>query len=229
MALTDPVDIYCERLMPGFWAEPVNALTNLAFPLAALWALVTALRLARETGRPIRLIDKLLITLAALIGLGSFLFHTFANRWSEWADTLPIWIFVGVYIYAAVTDRSGTSPRTRWITGTLVTAGIAYVLLSMANGEAADSNAVDPLNGSGQYAPALIAMIVVTVLSLKRRTKTAPWFAAATVTFLLSLAFRTVDMRLCTGFPLGTHFMWHVLNGAMIGLLLQAHIRSRQA
>ena len=26
MALTDPVDIYCERLDPGFWAEPLDVL-----------------------------------------------------------------------------------------------------------------------------------------------------------------------------------------------------------
>ncbi len=26
-----PIDAYCERLGPGVWAEPVNALTNLAF------------------------------------------------------------------------------------------------------------------------------------------------------------------------------------------------------
>lgn len=29
------IDHYCERTGPGLWAEPVNALTNLAFPLGA--------------------------------------------------------------------------------------------------------------------------------------------------------------------------------------------------
>jgi hypothetical protein len=32
----DPIDAYCERLGPGLWAEPLNALTNLAFIVAAL-------------------------------------------------------------------------------------------------------------------------------------------------------------------------------------------------
>ena len=31
----DRIDAYCERLGPAFWAEPVNALTNAAFPIAA--------------------------------------------------------------------------------------------------------------------------------------------------------------------------------------------------
>ena len=33
------VDLYCERTSPVFWAEPVNALTNLAFFLAAWFSL----------------------------------------------------------------------------------------------------------------------------------------------------------------------------------------------
>lgn len=229
MALTDPVDIYCERLGPGFWAEPINAITNLAFPLAALWALMVAVRLSRDTGKTIRPVDLTLMALAALIGLGSFLFHTFANRWSEWADTIPIWSFVGLYIYAAVTQPTSTKPRTKWITGTLLTLAVGYVLVSMANGEAADTNAVDPLNGSGQYAPALIALLIVSAITLWRRSPVAIWFALATVTFFLSLTFRTFDMRVCAGFATGTHFMWHVLNGLMIGLLLQARVRSARS
>ena len=33
----DPIDAYCERLGPGLWAEPLNAVTNLAFLVAALF------------------------------------------------------------------------------------------------------------------------------------------------------------------------------------------------
>ncbi len=35
-----PIDNYCERLGPGFRAEPLNAATNGAFLAAALYALV---------------------------------------------------------------------------------------------------------------------------------------------------------------------------------------------
>ncbi|BAB51018.1 msl4336 [Mesorhizobium japonicum MAFF 303099] len=35
--LLTPVDLYCERTGPGLWAEPANALTNLAFIAAGLW------------------------------------------------------------------------------------------------------------------------------------------------------------------------------------------------
>ncbi|MEM7623993.1 MAG: hypothetical protein AAF333_00030 [Planctomycetota bacterium] len=45
-----PIDIYCERRSTGFWAEPLNAWSNLAFWIAAAWT-VPALRRA---GRRLR-------------------------------------------------------------------------------------------------------------------------------------------------------------------------------
>ncbi|WP_417243033.1 ceramidase domain-containing protein [Celeribacter sp.] len=226
MALTDSVDIYCERIGTAFWAEPFNALSNAAFVLAALWALVTLSQRIKSGGAPAAPIDRALIALAALIGVGSFLFHTFANRWSEWADTLPIWSFVGLYVFAAITDAPRTTPRKRAITGGIVTLVVGYIVAMTATGEAAETNAVDPLNGSGQYAPALIALLIVTAIATRRRSPAARWFALATSAFLISLFFRTFDMAWCETWPVGTHFMWHLLNGLMVGFLLQARIRS---
>jgi hypothetical protein len=76
MALNDPIDLYCERLHAGLWAEPVNAASNLAFFLAAAGAYM----LWKREGKNDRFI-LLLIGLAVLVGIGSTLFHTFATRW----------------------------------------------------------------------------------------------------------------------------------------------------
>jgi len=80
---TTPIDLYCERLGPGFWAEPVNAWSNLAFPIGALWGWITAQRRGVLTPTLIAL-----LVLAALIGVGSFLFHTYANSWSDWGEAV---------------------------------------------------------------------------------------------------------------------------------------------
>ncbi|MEP1931714.1 MAG: hypothetical protein ABJJ37_10590 [Roseibium sp.] len=40
MALSDQVNNYCERLSPEFWSEPLNAVTNVAFIVAAVAAFV---------------------------------------------------------------------------------------------------------------------------------------------------------------------------------------------
>jgi len=34
------IDLYCERLDPGYWAEPLDALFDITFPLAAIWGFV---------------------------------------------------------------------------------------------------------------------------------------------------------------------------------------------
>lgn len=217
------VDIYCERTSATFWAEPFNALSNLSFPLAALWA--ASLARARGVKAPE---VWLLIGMAALIGLGSFLFHTFANGWSELADILPIWSFVAVFVLVAMHHIGGMAPaRVARVAGFVTLgAGLTVWLLAAGEGAVADGAAPDPLNGSGQYAPALLALLVFAGLTWRRQHPAAPWILAATLVFLTSLVFRTLDRDICAAFPLGTHFLWHLLNGLMIGVLLQMLIRT---
>ena len=82
------IDLYCERTGPGLWAEPVNALTNLAY-VAAAWALWHSARSSRTVGPGARLLIGLLVA----IGTGSMLFHTFATSWARILDEVPILLF----------------------------------------------------------------------------------------------------------------------------------------
>jgi hypothetical protein len=95
----------------------------------------------------------------------------------------------------------------------------------LANGEG-EASAPTALNGSEQYAPALIALLVFSFVTWRRRHPVWRWIWAATGVFCLSLVFRTIDLRVCESFPIGSHFMWHLLNGLMVGLLLQLLLRA---
>ena len=218
------VDIYCERTGPGFWAEPFNAVSNAAFVAAAIWGAVSARRLE------VRAFDAwLLIGLAGLIGLGSFTFHTFAQVWSGLADTIPIWSFVAAFVLIAMHRLGGMAWRrvAPWAVA-IVALAIATVLF-LANGEggtAAAPPAPDPLNGSGQYAPAVVALAAFAIFTRLRRHPAATWIAACLATFLVSLTFRTLDRDLCDTWSVGLHFIWHLMNGLMIGLLLQMLVRT---
>lgn len=216
------VDIYCERTGPGFWAEPFNALSNLSFVLAALWGGLTARRLGRHEGDA-----WLLIALAGLIGLGSFTFHTFAEAWSELADTIPIWSFVAAFVLVAMHRLGGMAWRrvAAWAGAVVLAAGMTVWLLATGEGSAAAA-APDPLNGSGQYAPAVAALAAFAVFTRARGHAAAPWLAACLAVFLVSLTFRTLDRDLCGALPFGLHFVWHLLNGLLIGLLLQMILRT---
>ena len=44
----------------------------------------------------------------------------------------------------------------------------------------------------------------------------------------LSLTFRTLDAPLCAALPLGTHFLWHILNAVMLGWMIAVYVSHRK-
>ncbi len=44
--------------------------------------------------------------------------------------------------------------------------------------------------------------------------------------FTLSLTLRTLDQPLCSAWPYGLHFLWHLLNATVLGLLALAALRA---
>ncbi|MFD1881140.1 ceramidase domain-containing protein [Paracoccus pacificus] len=230
LSLTAPVDIYCERLGPAFWAEPANAISNMSFIAAAIWGWREARR--RDESNPLVWV---LIALAFTIGIGSFLFHTFAQVWASYADTIPIWSFVALYCFVALSRLGGVRPGIV-AAGALALIAVLTVWRLAAPETAPETTPAadvprgpDPLNGSGQYAPAVVAFIIFTIIAFWRHHPLRWWVAGAGLVFLLSLTARTFDRDLCTAFPLGLHWIWHLLNGFMIGLVLQILIRSAPA
>jgi hypothetical protein len=210
-----PVDSYCERLGPGFWAEPLNAVTNAAFLVAALYALVLWLRAGARDWPALWL-----IAVTFIVGAGSFLFHTFANRWSLLVDVLPIAVFIYSYFLLAMRRYLGLG----WIVAIAVTA--LFVLFNMSFGRLWFS--VLPgvtLSGSVGYIPAALALLAVGIVCLLSGTKDAGRaLLAAACVFALSLLFRSIDDTICATIPAGTHFLWHGLNALVLFILMKAAI-----
>src|SRR5262249_32960285 len=46
--------------------------------------------------------------------------------------------------------------------------------------------------------------------------------------FVVSLTFRIVDLDVCATWPLGTHFLWHLFNAAVLYTVLRGAIAERQ-
>ncbi|GAB4392055.1 MAG: ceramidase domain-containing protein [Kiloniellaceae bacterium] len=205
------IDLYCERVGPDFWAEPLNAVTNLAFIIAGLLLVVALRRAGPEVRR-----DPAILTLVALIfaiGIGSGLFHTFAVAWAVLADVVPIALFILLYMYLAL-RRLVALPL--W--GCLV--GVAIVL-SLTVGM--------PLTygfSVSTYGVALTAMLGVGgFLHFGRHHPAGRSILVAAGVFALSLAFRTADLPLCAALPIGTHFLWHMLNAVVLHNLTRTMMR----
>ena len=206
MALNHQLDNYCERIDPSFWAEPVNAVTNVAFLIAAVvcWGMLGG---KRDPGA------RILTVLLFAIGVGSFLFHTYATRWALMADVLPSTAFILAYVYLATTRFFDL----RWFWGL---AAVVLFFPYSAGVSAAVGAAFGPLNGSVGYIPVALLILGYAAAVLPRDGQAARGLAIGGAILSLSLLFRTVDEALCPAIPLGTHFLWHVLNGIMLGWMI---------
>ncbi len=210
------VDYYCERLQPSFWAEPVNALTNALFLMAAV-AIILRMRASGRRDLPV----MLLAFVVAMTGVGSFLFHTLANRWSLLADVIPIAIFIYGFFFLAM-RRFLEMSIVAAVAATVAFAGGAYLAAPMLR----------PIIGSSAgYVPALLAIFGVGFAAMRskygvRGEETARNLFIAGSVFFVSLGFRTLDAPLCSILPMGTHFMWHTLNALTLFLLMRAAMRA---
>lgn len=201
MDWTRAVDGYCERMGPEFWAEPVNALTNLAFVVAA------AVMWRRTFG-----VGRVLCGILAAIGIGSFLFHTFAQAWAGLADVLPILLYVLVYIYAANRDFWGLG---RW-----AALGLTALFFPYAAATVPLFGLIPGLGGTAAYGPVPLLIAIYAVLLRHRAPATARGLMIGVLILLVSMTARTLDGVSCAVLPFGTHFLWHLLNAVMLAWMI---------
>jgi hypothetical protein len=202
------VDLYCERIGPGFWAEPVNAFTNIGFVFAA-W-IVWRFAVHKQTQ------DSSIAVMTgviAAIGIGSFLFHTMATPLTRWMDIIPIFMFQLLYI-GFYTRRIINLP----------VAVIGILLIVFVAAAVYGRQFPDVINGSLIYAPALLVIIILGWYHYQGRKVERGLLLAAASIFLLSIFFRSIDNMICPRFVLGTHFLWHILNAVVIYLAMRALI-----
>lgn len=199
---------YCERCGPGLWDEPINAASNASFLIAA----AAAWAFARRRGAASAGV-RVLVALALAVGAGSALWHTFATAWAMWLDVVPIALFECAFLWLYARRAGAGRP--------VVAAGlVAFVALGFVLG------GVPWLNGVLAYAPALAVVGAVAAHHYRTAPRERWLLPAATGLFAAALVCRTIDLVVCRQFPIGTHFLWHVLNGgvlyaAMRGVILR--------
>ena len=204
----EAVDGYCERIDASFWSEPLNALTNIFFLVAAVWVL-------RREG--LNSTARILALILGIIGAGSFLFHSFAQAWAGALDVLFILLFTLLYLFAASKDFMG-APRSIALVITL-----GYFPFSII---------VDwltlPLTFLGStriYMPMPILIILFSLLLYKRLPIVSRGLAVGAFILVISMLARILDVPLCQKIPLGTHFVWHVLNAVMLAWMIEVYRR----
>ncbi|PZX19722.1 ceramidase [Palleronia aestuarii] len=201
MDWTAQIDGYCERMGPGLWAEPVNAVTNLAFLVVAIWLWPAS-----------RGIERVLCLVLGVIGIGSGLFHTFATGWAALLDVVPIALFVVIYIYAA--NRHLARLALPWA---IVATAAGFLLLILGG---AVFGRVPGFAISASYWPIPVLILAYVGFLGSRNAALGRDLAFGAGMLALSITLRSLDEALCTTIPMGTHFAWHLLNAAMLGFMI---------
>ena len=204
MDLFKSIDIYCERLDIGIWAEPINAVTNVAFILASIFMWLRCKNLVEG-----RVLSFLLFS----IGCGSFLFHTFAQTWAAILDVAAILIFILTYIFIANRSFLAWSKMVSLI-GVILFFPYQLLLADILSN-------IQFFGSSVQYIPVAILIFIYSGLLRKTEPNLSRGLLIGATILCLSIVFRIIDEPLCSILSVGTHFVWHILNAIMLSWMIE--------
>jgi len=214
--LNAKVNIHCERTSLAAFDEPVNIISNVSFILAAFLAWRLFVKLLRADGSISRHTPKyadirVQILMVFLIGVGSFLFHSYATMWGALLDIFPIFCYMCLFVYSFLKRITLTSQYN------MVLVFVGFVALNLG------FKFVLPVapDGNVSYLPLIIFFLGLIIYLYITNNPSLENMLYGFILALISFVFRKVDMDVCEYFPIGTHFLWHTLNGVLLYILLR--------
>lgn len=189
---------YCERTGNTLLAEPLNLLSNLAFFVSAFF--VYRLYKSKKIAR---LKYWFLLFLLLLIGIGSSLWHSLRTPLTLALDAVPIFIFFLSFIYLLLRKLLGSNLKAlvSVLIFFLIQVGVSYIFPTV-------------LNGSVRHVVNAITFIGLGSLVYERNPAVRRDIALALTVYIFAIFTRSIDHQICDLFPVGTHFLWHILTAA---------------
>ncbi len=207
--------IYCERSNDTLLGEPLNAVSNIGFFIAAwlLWRIYRHHRPKIVASPDI----PVLIMLTAIMGAGSMIFHSVATFGAMFFDIIPILCFALLYVYIFA--------RTLLEWNRLLSALLFFLLINV--NLVYKYYVIRAIDGYVSYIPTFLFLFGLALWMFYHRHPSARTIALATGMAFVALYFRTMDRIWCHAFPLGTHFLWHGFTALSVYLLVREVILYR--
>lgn len=206
---------YCGRFNEGLFGEPLNELTNLAFLAGAGFAwYVWNKDPDNDSAQP------LLFFLAATIGIGSLLFHAHPTTSTLVLDLVPVQVFTLTFLGYVCVKYLRLS--------ILMSLALVFALYLLRR----NFIAVVPKGAWGggiTHVPALVALFAVGLTLAARHFVLGRYVLLACIAYAVALVVRAYDLRLCARFPLGIHWVWHLLTALTVTLLVYGAARCQPA
>jgi hypothetical protein len=208
---------YCERTDSSFWAEPLNAISNISFIIAGFLIIYLYKKYlidSKKAENSINYIEKdfniiILSLLSITVGIGSFLYHTFHTQLTILGDLIPIAIFSFYTLYIGLRKNLEYDIKKSILFligfGLIMTYSMFFMDRSF-------------MNGSIIYLPVPFALLYFSIFA---KNKKKEWIIS-TILFSFALLFRTIDSSICGINPHGTHFLWHLINGFTFFFMIKA-------
>ena len=210
------LDHYCERVTTVTWDEPFNIFSNLAFLLVAYFIYQKASSNLSADNKAY--LDIWILTgLIVVIGTGSATWHVLAEYWALWIDRIPILIFISLYLLSCLVRILRLS-----VAKTIVIFCVYHLINSLVLAVLP----AETLNGSLFYIPTAIFLFGINLMLWLESNPARYYFTTGSVLFFIAIFFRTIDLTACAVFPVGTHFVWHLLVASTIYVLMLALIDS---
>ncbi len=155
----------------------------------------------------------------AAIGVGSFVFHSYPTPVTLYIDLIPIQLYILVALAYALLRILQCS----WKTTAVVLIGFFLVrqawILLMPQGL---------LGGGITHVPTLLALLLFFAIVARRGFLFWRHLVAGAACYVCALIVRSWDVPLCSSFPFGLHWAWHMLTALAATLVLVGLISSRE-
>ena len=193
-----PRTTYCERgALSALFAEPINAFTNLAFPIAGYLG-YKLLKEKKIESKEVRALPWIL----SLVGLGSFIYHTARNSTTLVFDALPIYFFILYALFLTLSEIFKSRMKSILVLTGFV--GLEVILSIYVPREF--------LNGSIRHIAAVTFITLIGWFAVKKYGNTVVRPLSGIIgLYAFAIFFRSIDAWICTWLPTGTHFLWHIL------------------
>jgi hypothetical protein len=202
-------DFDCERFGDGFWGQPINSVTSLAFVAAGM-------AIAKQADRSPRLVYA---SLVGATGIGSVVQHGPNPSWADLAHDLPLVALIAFVAADATADVTGRHlPSVWWVAPSLVL--VPVILMAP---------------GAADAAQVVLAAVAIGMSLLRVRLRPA-WRRTILTSMALLAVGGTLGTLSRSGWPwcrpdslVQGHAVWHVLAAAALWLLTPAigHIGQR--
>lgn len=201
---------YCEPALFTYFLEPINAISNISFLISGFFIL----RLLKKNNVKEEIYYGLCL-LITFVGIGSILWHSYKHPITLFLDFLPINLFILTSFYILV----------KKITGRRISSLITIILFIILQIMLTITLPKDFLNGSYRHLSNSILLFILLLMLDKKYEKIYFNLVPIFLIYITAIIFRSIDLIICPQLPIGTHFIWHILNGVNAYLVVRFLIR----